>query len=137
MITSDFAQCPECKYLEANYELDFGRRSEILFCPRCGFNCRNITIIDGKTGHYKIRKDGRFIERSYMEKAYGAFRLQHTESHSSLGSVLEPLTHELIDEFWSKIEGSEISEKKSYLTSWNSETHFGEIIIGSVKMIRF
>ena len=65
----DSAICPECGFKNALYEMDLGRRAEMIFCLRCGFDWRFITIIDGKTGHYKRRKDGGFIEREYKKKS--------------------------------------------------------------------
>ena len=69
MTVQDVEQCHQCEYEEAIYELDLGRRSEWLLCPRCGFEVRYITLIDGQTGHYKRRKDGGFIEREYKKKS--------------------------------------------------------------------
>ena len=76
----DYATCPECGFDDALYEMDLGRRAEMLFCPRCGFDWRFITIIDGQTGQYKRRKDGGFIEREYKKKSLFQ-KIPHYEKH--------------------------------------------------------
>jgi len=129
--------CPKCKYDEAHYELDLRRRSESLFCNRCGYSLEYITCLDSKTGKWKERKDGGYWERKYESGPFGAFRMKYKDGISRAGSLAEPVTPEIIDEFYRMIDDGEIEEKGTYLTRWNDDKKFGEIIIGSVKDINF
>jgi hypothetical protein len=63
--------------------------------------------------------------------------MKYKDGISRAGSLAEPVTHKIIDEFQGLIDDGEIEEKGSYLTKWNEDKKFGEIIIGSVKMISF
>ena len=130
--------CTKCKYDEAYYELDMRRRSESLFCQRCGYSLEYITCIDSKTGKWEKKKNGDgYWERKYENQPFGAFRMKYKDGISRAGSLAEKVTHEMIDEFQRMIDDGEIEEKGSYLTRWNPEKKFGEIIIGNVKDISF
>jgi len=130
--------CPKCKYDEAYYELDMRRRSESLFCQRCGYSLEYITCIDSKTGKWEKKKNGDgYWERKYENQPFGAFRMKYKDGISRAGSLAVKVTHEMIDEFQRMIDDGEIEEKGSYLTRWNADKKFGEIIIGSVKDISF
>ena len=63
--------------------------------------------------------------------------MKYKDGISSAGSLAEKVTHEMIDEFQRMIDEGEIEEKGSYLTQWNADKKFGEIIIGSTKDISF
>lgn len=130
--------CPKCQFEEAYYELNLRRRSESLFCRRCGYSLEYITCIDLNTGKWKKKKDGSgYWERKYESGPFGAFRMKYKDGISRAGSFAEPVTPEIIDEFYRMIDDGEIEEKGSYLTQWNPNKKFGEIIIGSVKDISF
>ena len=87
----DYATCPECGFDDALYEMDLGRRAEMLFCLRCGFDWRFITIIDGQTGHYKRRKDGGFIEAG-IQKEILISKESHIMKNISQNTQITPKT---------------------------------------------
>ena len=117
---SKTATCPECDYNEAMFQLTIARQ-ETLFCPRCGFE-RSINY----SGNKETRKT-----------AFGAVRMQFSKGHARIGAIIEPVTHEIIDEFQQMIDEGKIMERGSYLTRWDTDRKFGEILIGSTKNISF
>ena len=112
--------CPECDYNEAMFQLIIARL-ETLFCPRCGFES-SINYSNNK----KKRKT-----------AHGACRMQFSKGHARVAAVVEPITAEIIDNFQQMINSGKIMESGSYLTRWDSDRKFGELIIGSTKYISF
>jgi len=117
---TESAICPECNYEEALFEMDLAHL-EMLFCPRCGFE-RSINY----SGNKETRKT-----------AFGAVRMQFSKGHARIGAIIEPVTHEIIDEFQQMIDEGKIMERGSYLTRWDTDRKFGEILIGSTKNISF
>ena len=78
--------CTKCKYDEAYYELNLRRRSETLFCRRCGYSLEYITCIDSKTGKWKKKKNGDgYWERKYENQPFGAFRMKYKDGISRAG----------------------------------------------------
>ena len=114
------SSCPECEYEMAILELNLAR-SSVLFCPRCGFE-RGCDFTTNKVSNIK---------------AFGAVRMQFSKGYARICAVVEPITAEIIDEFQQMIDCGEILEDGSYLTCWDSQNKFGEILIGSVKIIQF
>jgi len=126
MSTNTKSICPECQFSEAFYELSIGQKATC-FCPRCG--CEFQWIFDKtkpKNGYSVIKN-----------KAYGACRMQFSKGHARIGAIVEPITTEIIDEFQRIIADGEILEEGSYLTRWDSQNKFGEILIGSTSDISF
>ena len=120
MLSISKSICPECEYEMAILEIN-PTRLEVLFCPRCGYETRS---------DYSRNK-------VTINKAFGACRMQFSKGHARVGSVVEPITTEIIDEFQRIIADGEILEEGSYLTRWDSQNKFGEILIGSTKYISF
>ena len=127
-------KCRQCHYPQAFYELDFRLKREYIFCPRCGYNYRLITLRDGKSRKFKLT-NGRPLTRQIERKGFGIYSIQNQDGGGIIGAFYSPVPDRVLNEFSRIMKSPEIDSNGSYLTSWNEITNAVEIIHGTPKPI--
>ncbi|MBM3122100.1 MAG: hypothetical protein FJZ97_07930 [Chloroflexi bacterium] len=137
--------CPQCGNPHAYTEYQTRTFEDWLFCMRCGYEAGTRTLIDRKRSaadpegrqSFKLRKDGRLIQRSYERRGHGVCCLR---SPDGIGTVLRngrPLKPNRQDEIAAAIRSGKWGEREldpdaSYLTVWDEPTATVQVLAGSL-----
>jgi len=127
-------ECRQCQYPNAYYEMDFRLKREYIFCPRCGYNYRLITLRNGKSRKFKL-KNGCPLTRQIERKGFGVYSIQYINSSGIIGAFYSPIPDHVLAEFNQVMASPETDPDSSYLTNWNETANAVEIIHGTPKPI--
>jgi hypothetical protein len=137
--------CPQCGNPHAYTEYQTRTFEDWLFCMRCGYEAGTRTLIDRKRsaadpeGHqfFKLRKDGRFIQRQYERRGHGVCCLRSPGGICTILRNDKPLNSTRRDEIAAAIRSGKWGERQldpdaSYLTVWDEATGTVQVAAGSL-----
>ena len=121
---SDYIECPQCGYGEADHEFDCRNSGEVTMCRRCGYyeSCDPKYDEDGNPCGWKHE----------ISRGAGALWYSGTDRGIFCGDYFNSPKEVLKAERWlrERLEKGDVDAEVSYLTRWNRETKQVEFVIG-------
>lgn len=117
---SDEAECPQCGYGSALYEMETKSLQESLFCDRCGY-----LWMSRRNGAIGIRKTSE-------ARGYGVLRLSYGDRPEVLDAFRAKLSQQGIKEIKRRFSDSSLNLSRSYLTIWDEQAKRVRLICGKL-----